>query len=246
MRMNLAGLLILATASGGCFTSAGGERAVAAEAPVIAIVSEAALNPPEVREAVRVAENYIAARSRWDSEAASDLFHPDAVIVDTPVASRAEQADLFRFFEAADWRWLAVDCDESRLDGSAADRAGLRDPSEPVELVCGYRSENAWSRAIGSGPIAGQFRVAVQDGLIIEMYHDYDVVTWEAEVIASFRAWVENTAPETVDDIWATENFVRPDDADLSLSGRVVPVLGEDAIDAFAELTARFVEAASS
>ena len=246
MRTRLAGFLTIALASSACFASAGGEQVVPAAAPVVAVVSEAALNPPEVREAIQVAESYISARSRWDSEDAEALFHPEAIVVDTPLAGPAQQADLFAFFEAVDWRWLAVDCEEARLDGSADLRTGLHDPSEPVEVVCGYRSENAWSRAIGSGPIAGQFRIAVQDGLVVEMYHDYDVVTWEVEVVAPFRAWIENTAPEAVDIVWTTETFVRPSDADRSLSSRVVPVLSASATDVFAGLTADFVQDASS
>lgn len=201
--------------------------------------------PAVVREAIATAEAYVEARNEWDDRTATNLLHPDAIIIDTPVVTPADQEELLRFFEAVDWRWSVTECEEKRLDGSVAPDGESVSSSGAVEIVCQYLSENAWSRAVDTGPIEGQFRFAIEDGLITEMYHDYDVLTWASEVTDVFRAWVDNNAPASRTLIWEDEDFLRPEDADRGLAERVVPVLTPEAAEAFAELTAAFVAAAS-
>lgn len=238
----LIGIGLIAAACGSTAAAAVGQGPVTDE---LRAVQAAGFDRPEVEAAIEIAEGYIDARSRWDGAAATELLDPDAIVIDTPIATAAEQLDLLRFFESVDWRWTVTDCEEARLDGSSDTTTGRGTPTDPVEIVCQYVSENAWSRAIGAGPIAGQFRLAIGDGLITELYHDYDVVTWEDEVVGTFRAWLENNAPEAGAVLWETETFRRADDADRSLPRRVVPALTDEAAEAFAALTTEFVETAS-
>lgn len=211
-----------------------GDEAIAKEIPEFEVVARA----------IDTAAAYVNARSQWDDGAAVELLHPEAIVVDTPLATREDQQALFRFFEAVEWHWTLSRCEESRLDGSFERRPQRRSLAQPIELVCRYDSDNAWSRALAAGPISGQFRFAISDGLITELYHDYDVVTWNNEVISNFRAWVETNHPDAPAAIWKLEGIIRPDDADQGLPRRVVPVLSADAAELFAELTDAFAAAA--
>ncbi len=111
------------------------------------------------------------------------------------------------------------------------------------EITCTYLSENAWSRALGEGFVSGQIRFAVTDGMISEMYHDYNVAEWDQRIVDPFRAWLQTNRPELDDELWTSEGFLRPGDADSGLEERVVPQLTDEALELFEALTAEFAAA---
>ena len=232
--------LIIAVATACVAFSACAEPFAALE-PIASAAAGVQVASPERTEAQRIAEAYIRARDQFDAGAATALFDPDAIVIDTPLVTVSGQAALFDFFEAVDWRWKVTSCAEGRLDGSSA-RVTNEPPNAPIEIICGYYSENAWSRAIAAGPITGQFRFAISDGVITELYHDYDVVTWERNVMSVFRTWVSTELPEVDSSLWEIESFRRPGDADRDLPRRLVPSLSPQAIEAFAQATEAFVD----
>lgn len=232
-------VLFIALTTACVAVSACGEPFTALE-PIASAAAGVQVVSPEETQAQRIAEAYIQARDQFDVAAAIALLDPDAIVIDTPFVTASGQAALFDFFKAVDWRWKVTSCDGGRLDGSSG-RVSNEAPT-PTEIVCGYYSENAWSRAIAAGPITGQFRFAIRDGVITELYHDYDVVTWERDVISVFRAWVAAELPEIDASLWEIESFRRSGDADLDLPRRLVPALTPRAIGAFAQATAAFVE----
>lgn len=208
--------------------------------PIASAAAGAQVASAEQTEAQRIAEAYIRARDQFDAAAATALLDPDAIVIDTPLVTASGQAALFDFFKAVDWRWKVTSCDGGRLDGSSG-RVSNEALNAPTEIICEYYSENAWSRAIAAGPITGQFRFAIRDGVITELYHDYDVVTWERDVVSVFRAWVATELPEVDSSLWEIESFRRAGDADLGLHRRLIPSLTPQAIEAFAQATEAFV-----
>lgn len=158
------------------------------------------------------------------------LFHPDAIVIDSPIGSLDEQPDLFAYHEVLDWRWVVRDCFQTPRGAGS-------------EITCSYLSENAWSRMLGEGLIDGQIRFAITDGKISEMYHDYNVPEWDQRIVNPFRAWLQTNRPDLDDELWTSEGFLRPADADRGLDERVVPQLTDEALAQCAALTAEFAAA---
>ncbi len=162
----------------------------------------------------QIAESFMEARDTWDAEATEALLAPDAVIDDLEVPRAADYSEQYRWYEAVEWRWALDECTES---GSGT----------PATVSCSYNMENAWSRALDVGPIAGNMRFAIDDGQIVRVSHNGFNLGQFGSVWGSFRSWVRDNHPDEFNSIYS--------------SGGNTPVYTAEAADLWKQLTDEFV-----
>lgn len=228
-RWQLGLVALIAGASVACQTAAAGVATPATE--TVPPISEPTLrSAPAPTAAETVAYQYMAARDQADAELALTLFADNAITVDSPLVTIDHHTEVFELFETLDWRWEVDQCIETESE-------------PPAEVTCTYSTENAWSRALGVAPIDGQIRFAVENGRIVQMYHDFNRAAWSTDVERLFQAWLTNNHPTDVGTMWEPEGFTRADDAEIGLMERLVPRLTPESLGLYERYAVEFADA---
>jgi hypothetical protein len=145
----------------------------------------------ETRQAIDLAQEFVAARDRWDGEAVRALVADDAEIVGESQVTAADDYLVNAEFErVTEWRFRDAEC--------AATEVG-----PPIEVTCTYVMENAWSQALGVGPFTGSsFTVLIDDGQIQQVTHSFDVNLFSPQVFEVWVQWLNDTHSDDVDTMY--------------------------------------------
>ncbi len=139
-------------------------------------------------KAVRTAVDFVAARDRWDGEAARALVADDAEIVGENQVTTADEYLVNADFErVTEWHFRQPECTATDVDPTARVR-------------CTYTMENAWSQALGVGPFTGSsFTFVIADGQIQQITHYFDFNLFSPQVFEVWVAWLTDNHPDDVD-----------------------------------------------
>ncbi len=133
----------------------------------------------ETVQAINVAEAFMEARDKRDTDGLLALLDPDVVVHDFGRWTRTydEYPALIEWMDIFDWRWDLQECSEV-ISGP------------PVRVACRHLMENDWSRAQGADPVAGQIDLVVDGDLIVEV--DSDLGQWVPIVFAPWMDWLDD------------------------------------------------------
>jgi hypothetical protein len=134
---------------------------------------------------VDVARSFIEAEDAWDAEAALALLAPDVVIHHGLLTQAEEYPSLFAWDKALDWHYTVEECNQIAV-------------TDPVEVVCTFSHDNAWTEALGVGPFSGSSTdFVIADGQIQELTRNFNFSTgFSTQAWDVFESWVKTNHPD--------------------------------------------------
>lgn len=200
-------------------SACGSDGAVAADDP--AATSSDAEEPPggdaaeEVLDrssALTVATAFWAALEADDTDGVMALVDPGSrYLFELSPFGRAHTLEgQLDWYRAVGWEWRFDTC-RSLDDGPAEDG--------DEQVVCSAAASNAWTRALGVEPVAGEWVVEVNDdGVARNLPHDDFRDRWGSSAFGPFAGWVQDNHPDDAAVMFAFDDDV--DDEMLALFER--------------------------
>ena len=135
------------------------------------------------QQAVDVARRFVGARDAWDAKTVRSLVADDAVIDDFGVVTPDDYIANTEFERATGWRFIEPECT-------------VTEEGPPAEVTCSYTMENAWSRALGTGPYTDNtFAFVIADGQIQQVVDHFDISRYAPETFEAFTEWLDDKHP---------------------------------------------------
>lgn len=179
----------------------GKTRWLAAAAVLVAIVGAVALvisqrmDDKPLAEATDTVIAFMEARNNHDAEAMASLYTADANVGLPWISTPSQFGTLAEFEKAVEKQLVALQCFDPQST-----------PQGFVKVVCIYRVELAWTRALGIDPVRHTSTFTMNDGAIQSLSLTA-AATQVASMQRGFVSWLETSHPDDVRKMFQEEGL---------------------------------------